>query len=56
MYVKVIKFIKLRKDFIEDMMEGLEEIVMDLVKCKVIYDVFRLFMGEIDWVVVLKFF
>ena len=54
MYAKVTKFIKSRKDLTEDMMEGLEEIVMDSAKCKAIYDASRSSMGEIDWAAVLK--
>ncbi|XP_068746130.1 nucleolar protein 56-like [Montipora capricornis] len=45
MYAKVTKFIKSRKDLTEDMMEGLEEIVMDSAKCKAIYDASRSSMG-----------
>ncbi|XP_002155156.2 nucleolar protein 56 [Hydra vulgaris] len=45
MYAKVAHFIKSRKDFTEDKLEPLEQIVMDEGKAKAIYDASRSSMG-----------
>lgn len=45
MYAKAAQYIKSRKDFTEDMLEGLEEIVMDSAKAKAIYDASKSSMG-----------
>lgn len=46
MYAKVAQFVKSRKDFTEDSVEGLEEIVMDSAVARAIYDASRPSMGE----------
>lgn len=46
MYAKAAQYIKSRKDFSEDKLEGLEEIVMDSAKAKAIYDASKSSMGE----------
>ena len=46
MYAKVAKFIKSRKDFTVEKLEGLEEIVMDEAKAKAIFDALKSSMGE----------
>ena len=46
MYAKVAHFIKSRKDFTEDKLEALEQIVMDEGKAKAIYDAARSSMGK----------
>ncbi|XP_073238813.1 nucleolar protein 56-like [Porites lutea] len=45
MYAKTAQYVKSRKDFTEDMLEGLEEIVMDSAKAKAIYDASKSSMG-----------
>ncbi|XP_027040630.1 nucleolar protein 56-like [Pocillopora damicornis] len=45
MYAKAAQYIKSRKDFSEDKLEGLEEIVMDSAKAKAIYDASKSSMG-----------
>ena len=45
LYAKVAHYIKSRKDFTEDSLEGLEEIVMDEGKAKAILDASRASMG-----------
>ncbi|XP_058959302.2 nucleolar protein 56-like [Pocillopora verrucosa] len=45
MYAKAAQYIKSRKDFSEDKLEGLEEIVMDSAKTKAIYDASKSSMG-----------
>jgi hypothetical protein len=45
MYAKVAFFLKSRKDFTEDKLEGLEEIVMDAGKAKAIFDASKSSMG-----------
>lgn len=45
MYAKAAQYIKSRKDFTEDKLEGLEEIVMDSAKAKAIYDASKSSMG-----------
>jgi len=44
-YARVAKYIKNKKDFTEDMIEGLEEIVMDSAKAQAIWDANRASMG-----------
>jgi len=44
-YARVAKFIKNRKDFTEEMIEPLEEIVMDSAKAQAIWDANRASMG-----------
>lgn len=46
MYAKTAQYVKSRKDFTEDMLEGLEEIVMDSAKAKAIYDASKFSMGK----------
>lgn len=46
MYAKVAFFLKSRKDFTEDKLEGLEEIVMDAGKAKAIFDASKSSMGK----------
>lgn len=46
MYAKTAQYVKSRKDFTEDMLEGLEEIVMDSAKAKAIYDASKSSMGK----------
>ena len=45
MYAKVAHYIKSRKDFTEESLEGLEEIIMDAGKCKAILDASKSSMG-----------
>jgi len=45
MYARVAKYIKDRKAFTEDQVEGIEEIVMDSAKAKAIWDAMRSSMG-----------
>ncbi|XP_013390767.1 nucleolar protein 56-like [Lingula anatina] len=45
MFARVAKYIKNRKEFTEDMVEGLEEIVMDAAKAKAIIDASKSSMG-----------
>ena len=47
MYAKTAQYVKSRKDFTEDMLEGLEEIVMDSAKAKAIYDASKSSMGKL---------
>ena len=54
MYAKAAQYIKSRKDFSEDKLEGLEEIVMDSAKAKAIYDASKSSMGE--WTDKLSFY
>jgi len=49
MYAKVAKFIKSRKDFTEDKLEALEEIVMDEGKAKAIFEASKSSMGKNGW-------
>lgn len=44
-YAKVAKYIKNRKEFTEEMVEGLEELVMDSGKAQAIWDASRSSMG-----------
>ena len=46
MYAKVAKYVKSRKDLTEDMLEGLEEIVMDSSKTQAILEASRMSMGK----------
>ena len=46
-YARVAKYIKNRKEFTEDMVEGLEEIVMDSAKAQAIWDANRASMGKL---------
>ena len=46
MYAKVAKYVKSRKDLTEDMLEGLEEIVMDFSKAQAILEASRMSMGK----------
>merc|ERR1712168_346952 len=45
MYARVAQYLKSRKDFTEDKLEGLEEIVMDAGKAKAIFDASKSSMG-----------
>ncbi|KAJ7356317.1 snoRNP complex protein nop56 [Desmophyllum pertusum] len=45
MYARTAQYVKSRKDLTEDMIEGLEEIVMDSAKAKAIYDASKSSMG-----------
>ena len=45
-YARVAKYIKDRKAFTEEQVEGLEEIVMDSAKAKAIWDASRSSMGK----------
>jgi len=45
LYAKAAQYLKSRKDFTEDKIEGLEEIVMDEGKARAIYDASRASMG-----------
>lgn len=45
MYAKVAKYVKSRKDLTEDMLEGLEEILMDSSKAQAIMEASRMSMG-----------
>ena len=47
MYARVAKYIKDRKAFTEDQVEGIEEIVMDSAKAKAIWDAMRSSMGKL---------
>lgn len=46
MYARTAQYVKSRKDLTEDMIEGLEEIVMDSAKAKAIYDASKSSMGR----------
>lgn len=46
MYAKVAQYIKSRKNFTEDMLEDLEEIVMDEGKAQAIYHASKASMGK----------
>ena len=46
MYARTAKLIGSRKDFTEDKLEKLEEIVMDSTKAEAIYEASRVSMGE----------
>ena len=46
MYAKVAKYVKSRKDLTEDMLEGLEEIVLDSSKAQAIMESSRMSMGK----------
>ena len=46
MYARVAQYIKSRKDFTEDKLEGLEEIVMDEAKVNAIFSASKSSMGE----------
>jgi len=46
MYAKVAKYVKSRKDLTEDMLEGLEEILMDSSKAQAILEASRMSMGK----------
>ena len=46
MYARAAQYIKSRKDLTEDMIEGLEEIVMDSAKAKAIFDASKSSMGR----------
>lgn len=46
MYAKVAKYVKSRKDLTEDMLEGLEEIVLDSSKAQAIMEASRMSMGK----------
>ena len=46
MYAKVAKYVKSRKDLTEDMLEGLEELVMDSSKAQAIMEASRMSMGK----------
>lgn len=45
MYAKVAKYVKSRKDLTEDMLEGLEEILMDSSKAQAVMEASRMSMG-----------
>ena len=45
-YARTAKYIGNRKEFTEEMVEGLEEIVMDSAKATAVYDASRASMGE----------
>ena len=45
-YARVAKYIKNKKDFTAEMLEGLEEIVMDGAKAKAIHDAIKSSMGK----------
>ena len=46
MYAKVAKYVKSRKDLTEDMLEGLEEMVMDSSKAQAIMEASKMSMGK----------
>ena len=46
MYAKVAKYVKSRKDLTEDMLEGLEEIVLDSSKAQAIMEASKMSMGK----------
>lgn len=48
MYAKVAKYVKSRKDLTEDMLEGLEEILMDSSKAQAIMEASRMSMGKLN--------
>ena len=48
MYAKVAKYVKSRKDFTKEKLEGLEELVMDEGKAKAIYEASKSSMGEFE--------
>lgn len=45
-YAKVAKYVKSRKDLTEDMLEGLEEMLMDSSKAQAIMEASRMSMGK----------
>lgn len=53
-YAKVAKYIKNRKEFTDEMLEGLEEIVMDSAKAQAILDASRSSMGKLFYVLVYR--
>ena len=48
LYAKVAKFVKSRKDFTDDKLEALEELVMDEAKAKAIHNAMKSSMGKIQ--------
>ena len=56
MYARVVKFIGSRKDFTEDKLSALEEIVMDESKAKTIYEATKVSMGIFDLIYLSLFF
>ena len=46
MYAKVAKYVKSRKDLTEDMLDGMEEILMDSSKAQAVMEASRVSMGK----------